>query len=67
MRLQSFPLRPNAAFPIIYLQTNNPFYCICNKPVPLETSKTDELGSPIHEGCYLLKSNLHRATSDGSS
>jgi hypothetical protein len=27
---------------------------ICNKPVPLELAKTDELGRTVHEGCYLL-------------
>lgn len=28
---------------------------ICNEPVELETSKTDEHGRAIHEECYLLK------------
>jgi anti-sigma regulatory factor (Ser/Thr protein kinase) len=28
---------------------------ICNSPVPLETSKTDENGQAVHEECYLLK------------
>jgi len=28
---------------------------ICEKPVDLETSKTDEHGHAIHEECYLLK------------
>jgi Flp pilus assembly pilin Flp len=67
MRLQSLPRRPNAAFPTIYQHTNNPPCCICNKPVPLETPKTEEHGSAIHEDCYLLKLNLQHATSDGSS
>ena len=33
-------------FPICY---------ICNKPVSLGTSRTDEHGNAVHEGCYLLK------------
>jgi hypothetical protein len=32
-----------------------PTCSICNKPVKLETSKTDELGKAVHEGCYVLK------------
>ncbi len=32
-----------------------PICGICNKPVKIETSKTDELGNAVHEGCYLLK------------
>ena len=26
---------------------------ICTEPVPLETSKTDEKGSAVHEECYV--------------
>ena len=33
----------------------NPICDLCNKPVKLETSKTDERGKAVHEGCYLLK------------
>jgi hypothetical protein len=36
---------------------------ICNKSIPLETSKADESGHAIHEGCYLLKLRLLDATS----
>jgi anti-sigma regulatory factor (Ser/Thr protein kinase) len=32
-----------------------PGCCICNSPVPLETSKTDENGQAVHEECYVLK------------
>jgi anti-sigma regulatory factor (Ser/Thr protein kinase) len=32
-----------------------PGCCICNSPVPLETSKTDENGWAVHEECYVLK------------
>jgi hypothetical protein len=28
---------------------------ICDKPVALETAKTDEVGQAVHEECYLLK------------
>lgn len=28
---------------------------ICNKPVTLETAKTNELGRAVHEECYVLK------------
>ena len=29
--------------------------CICNSPIPLETSNTDESGNPVHEECYVRK------------
>jgi two-component sensor histidine kinase len=32
-----------------------PGCCICNSPVPLETSRTDENGQAVHEECYVLK------------
>jgi hypothetical protein len=32
-----------------------PGCCICNSPVPLETSNTDENGQAVHEECYVLK------------
>jgi hypothetical protein len=32
-----------------------PTCSLCNKPVSLETSKADEYGKAVHEGCYLLK------------
>ena len=40
------------------------FICyICNKPIRLEQSKTDESGRAIHEECYvvatLLRSRSH--------
>ena len=31
-----------------------PLCCVCNKPVPLETAKTDGNGCAVHEECYLL-------------
>jgi hypothetical protein len=37
--------------PTSYLPTCH----ICNRPVKLETAKTDESGKPIHAQCYLLK------------
>lgn len=66
MRLQAVTRVSNAAFPTIYEHTRDPLCCICNKPVPLGISKTED-GSAIHEECYLLKLNLHRATSDDIS
>jgi hypothetical protein len=39
-----------------------PICSTCKKPVILETSQVDELGKPVHESCYLLKTNLRRAT-----
>ena len=38
---------------------------ICEKPVALETAKTDGDGKAVHEHCYLLAINLKRATTDG--
>jgi hypothetical protein len=35
---------------------------ICSKPVPLESSKTNEHGKAIHEECYVLKLQLEQAT-----
>jgi hypothetical protein len=32
-----------------------PKCCICNEPVCLETSNTDEYGQALHEECYVLK------------
>jgi hypothetical protein len=46
--------------------SNHPICGICNEPVKLETSKADELGRAIHEGCYLLKVSLRRATTPPS-
>ena len=35
---------------------------LCDKPVLLETSKTDEYGKALHEECYALKMRLKQAT-----
>jgi len=32
-----------------------PFCLICNRPVSLETAKTNEDGYAVHEECYLDK------------
>jgi len=37
-----------------------PICGICNKPVKIETSKTDEFGKAVHDGCYLLKIGVKR-------
>jgi len=37
------------------LQSDTAPVCpICNLAVPLETAKTDESGTAVHEQCYLL-------------
>ena len=35
---------------------------ICNKPVELETTKTDGRGKAVHEECYVLREALLNAT-----
>jgi len=35
-----------------------PACAICNEPVQLETSKTDENGRAVHGECYVLKVRL---------
>jgi hypothetical protein len=35
---------------------------LCQKPVPLESSKTDENGKAVHEECYALRWRLKQAT-----
>jgi hypothetical protein len=39
-----------------------PTCSICNEPVELETTKTDEYGKAIHEDCYVLKVRLKQVT-----
>ena len=39
-----------------------PACSICDKPVQLETSKTDENGKAVHGECYVLKVKLMLAT-----
>ncbi|HKN15579.1 MAG TPA: hypothetical protein VJX47_01455 [Candidatus Sulfotelmatobacter sp.] len=34
---------------------------ICNCLVTLESAKSDEYGRPVHEECYVLKTQLKRA------
>jgi two-component sensor histidine kinase len=47
--------RPAIASSIRRVTQQLPDCCICNSPVPLETSKTDEHGQAVHEECYVLK------------
>jgi hypothetical protein len=42
---------------------NWPICGLCNEPIKVEVSKTDEAGHAVHEECYILKVRLHRATS----
>jgi len=45
-----------------------PACCICNTPVLLETSKTDEYGQAVHEECYVLKPrSVAEFLNDGAS
>jgi hypothetical protein len=44
-----------------------PICGICDRPVKLETAKTDEQGKPVHEGCYLLKINVKGKKKRGES
>lgn len=39
-----------------------PLCGICYEPVCLETCKTDEHGTAVHEECYVLKVQLFEAT-----
>jgi hypothetical protein len=42
---------------------SKPALCsICDKPIVLETAKTDEYGDAVHEECYVLKVKLKQAT-----
>jgi len=41
--------------PIPKVPRRLPSCCICNEPVLLETSNTDEYGQAVHEECYVLK------------
>jgi hypothetical protein len=43
--------------------TYQPICPICAKAVALETAKTDEVGTAIHDQCYLLKLKLKQASS----
>ena len=31
---------------------------LCNKPVSLDTAKTNEAGLPVHEECYVVRQAL---------
>jgi hypothetical protein len=39
-----------------------PTCSICNEPVELETTRSNENGKAIHEECYVLKVHLKQAT-----
>jgi hypothetical protein len=44
-----------------------PICSLCNEPVELETSKTDENGRAVHEECYTLKMQSERTEHIGIS
>jgi len=39
-----------------------PTCSVCNKPITIETSKADEQGKAVHDGCYLLKIGSKKTT-----
>jgi hypothetical protein len=51
------PIRSNLSF-----KSEFPTCSICNEPVELETTKSNEIGEPIHEECYALELSLGKAT-----
>ena len=51
------------SFPQLVLDAPHlPRCSLCERPVLLETSKTDEYGKAVHEECYALKTRLKQAT-----
>jgi hypothetical protein len=40
---------------------------LCNEPVELETSKTDEDGKAVHEDCYLRNIRVKQSTTPSKS
>jgi len=40
---------------------------ICNKPVDLKTTKTNDYGEAVHEECYVLRQMLKDATQPTAS
>ena len=47
-------------------ERRTPVCYLCNRPVPLESCKTDENGEAMHEECYTLKLRLRNATTFSS-
>jgi len=45
--------------PVVQLKLN---CSICNKPVDLNTAKTNEAGRAVHEECYVLRETLKHVT-----
>ena len=47
-------------------KNKGPLLCrVCDKPVAIGNSKTDEDGSAIHEDCYVVKVKRKQASQDG--
>jgi hypothetical protein len=38
---------------------------LCEKPVPLEIARINELGKPVHEECYLQVIRIAKPTESG--
>jgi hypothetical protein len=73
-KLHSFILRskvfwkpsPQGRFPMSYSSDHpvwTPACAVCKAPVELETCKTDERGTAVHEECYVRKIRLAQRTS----
>jgi hypothetical protein len=50
------PIHSNLAF-----KSEFPICSICNEPVEAETTKLNEIGEPVHEECYELKSRTEES------
>ena len=48
------------------LKPGFPICALCNRPVELETAKTDEQGHPVHEQCYVQKVRRQTASPDST-
>jgi hypothetical protein len=44
-----------------------PTCCLCDRPIEIEHSKTDEYGRAIHEQCYVARLALEMATKQASA
>ena len=38
---------------------------LCEKPVPLESARINELGKPVHEECYLQAIRIAKPNNSG--
>ena len=58
MRLATWQIR-GTGISVVLPASRTTFLCaICEQPIPLEDSKVNEEGRPIHEECYVAKLRL---------